>query len=164
MEFAVFDAIGIIILIVAAIRGAFRGFVTELMSTLSILAGVLVAIIFTAPTAPLLVPYIGNTFWTPIVAFLLLFVVTYLLVKLLEALLHGLVERIEIEKLDQALGFFLGIVEGLLLLAVLVFLLRIQPFLEIRGLFEGSFLADLMQRVIPIGAQFIEERLQNYRV
>jgi membrane protein required for colicin V production len=98
------------------------------------------------------------------VAFLLLFVITYLLVKLLESLLHGLVERIQLEKLDQALGFFLGLVEGFLLLAVLVFLLRIQPLLDVENLFAGSFLADLMQRIIPVGAQFIEEKLQDYRV
>jgi membrane protein required for colicin V production len=98
------------------------------------------------------------------VAFLVLFVLTYLLVKLLESLLHGLVERIQIEKLDQALGFFLGLVEGFLLLAVLVFVLRVQPLFEVDQLFAGSFLADLMQRLIPVGAQFIEEKLQEYRV
>ncbi len=164
MEFAIFDAIGVIILIVAAIRGAFRGFVTELMSALSVLAGVLVAIVFTSPATPWLIPYIGDTFWTPVVAFLVLFVGTYLLVKLLESLLHGLVDRIQIEKLDQALGFFLGLVEGVLLLAVLVFVLQVQPMFEVGRLFTDSFLADLMQRFIPVGAQFIEERLQDYRV
>lgn len=161
MDFAAFDVFALVVLLVAGIRTAFKGFVAEFMSTLAILIGVGVAVIFTSKVTVMLIPHIGDTFWTPIAAFLLLFIVSYLVIKVLEATFHRLIDRIQLEKLDQTLGFVLGLVEGFLLLAVIVFLLQLQNFIAVEALFEESFMAGLFQKVIPIGTEYIEEQLQK---
>lgn len=164
MNLAVFDVIGILILLAAGVRCAFRGFVAEFLSALALITGLAAAVIFTATLSPLLVPFLGETMWTPIVAFLLIFLVGYALIKILESTLHRVIERVELEKLDQALGFFLGLVEGFLFLAILVFVLQLQTVVDVRAFLEESFLARILQQIIPVGARFFEERLQSYSV
>lgn len=164
MNLAVFDVIGIVILLAAGIRCAFRGFVAEFLSALAILVGLASAVLFTAALAPVLAPYLGENIWTPVVAFLLIFLLGYVVVKVVESSLHRLIDRIELEKLDQTLGFVLGVVEGLLFLALLVFILQLQSVVDVDAFLEDSFLSRILQKVIPVGARFIEERLQNYSV
>ncbi len=164
MNLAVFDIIGILILLAGGVRCAFRGFVAEFLSALAIITGLAAALIFTSALSPLLAPYLGETIWTPIVSFLLIFLLGYVLIKIIESTLYRIIERVQLEKLDQALGFFLGVVEGFLLLALLVFVLQLQSVVEIGPFLEESFLARFLQQIIPVGAQFLEERLQNYSV
>jgi len=164
MSLAVFDVIGILILLAAGIRCTFRGFVAEFLSALALITGVAAAVVFTATLSPVLAPYIGNNLWTPIISFLLIFLVGYAFIKIIESTFHRVIERVELEKLDQALGFFLGLIEGFLVLALLVFVLQLQTVVEVRPFLEESFLARFLQQIIPVGARFLEERLQNYNV
>ncbi len=161
---AVFDVIGIVVLLAAGFRCAFRGFVTEFLSVLAVLVALTLSVLFTASLTPLFAPYLGESFWTPIVAFLILFLVGYLIIKIIESTLHRIIEKIQLEKLDQALGFFLGLIEGLLVLAILVFILQLQSVIEVKALLEESFIAGILQRIIPVGAQFLEQRLQEQSV
>lgn len=161
---AVFDVIGIVVLLAAGFRCAFRGFVTEFLSVLAVLTGLTLAVLFTSALTPVLAPYLGESFWTPIVAFLIIFLVGYLIIKIIESTLHRIIEKIQLEKLDQALGFFLGLVEGLLVLAILVFVLQLQNVIEVKALLEESYIARVLQRIIPVGAQFLEQRLQEQSV
>lgn len=164
MNLAVFDVIGLLVLLAAGVRCAFRGFVAEFLSALALITGLAAAVIFTAALSPVLVPYLGETMWTPIVAFLIIFLIAYVLIKILESTLHRVIERVELEKLDQALGFFLGLIEGFLFLAILVFVLQLQTVVDVKPFLEESFLAGILQKIIPVGARFLEERLQSYRV
>ncbi len=164
MNLAVFDVIGILVLLAAGVRCAFKGFVAEFLSALAIITGLAAAVIFTATLSDVLSPYLGETLWTPIIAFLLIFLIGYVLIKIVESTLHRIIERVELEKLDQALGFFLGLIEGFLFLALLVFVLQLQTVIEIGPFLEESFLARILQQIIPVGAQFLEERLQSYSV
>jgi membrane protein required for colicin V production len=164
MNLAVFDVIGIVILLAAGIRCAFRGFVAEFLSALAVIVGLASAVLFTSALAPVLAPYLGEHIWTPVAAFLLIFLLGYVVVKIVESSLHRLIDRIELEKLDQTLGFILGVVEGIIFLALLVFILQLQSVVEVDAFLENSFLSRVLQKIIPVGARFIEERLQNYSV
>jgi len=164
MNFAVFDVIGIVVLLAAGFRCAFRGFVAEFLSVLAVLTGLTLSILFTSSLTPVLAPYLGETFWTPIVAFLLIFLIGYVIIKIIESTLHRLIEKIQLEKLDQALGFFLGLVEGIIILAVLVFILQLQNVIDVKDLLADSFIARVLQKIIPVGTQFIETRLHEQSV
>lgn len=161
---AAFDVVAIVILIVMGVRTAFKGFVAEFLTALALAGGIGAAVLLTSDVSELLVPHIGETFWTPVAAFLLIFLVVYILLKIIEATLHRIIDRIQLEKLDQSLGFFLGLVEGFLLLSVAVFLLQLQTFVEVEALFEKSVAADFIRKVIPIGARYIEEQLKGSNV
>lgn len=161
MNIVAFDIVSLIILLILAIRVTFRGFVAEIMSMASVLVGIIIAVIFTHPVSLLLQGYIGESFWNTVIAFLGLFLISYLIIKLFESSLNSLIEKVQLEKLDQSLGFFLGLIEGFLFVVILVFVLRAQPFFEIDKLLENSFSASIADKIIPIGTKIIEGKIRG---
>ncbi len=164
MELAAFDVIAIVVLLFMGIRTALKGFVAEFMTFLALILGLAAAVLLTSSLSVLLIPYIGDTFWTPVAAFLALFLLVYLFLKIIEATLHRIIERVSLEKLDQALGFFLGIIEGFLILSVLIFILQIQTIVDVEGLFEESVVAGFIKQIIPVGARYLEQYLRTSHV
>lgn len=161
MNIVAFDIVSIIILLILAIRVTFRGFVAEIMSVASVLVGLIIAVIFTHPVSILLQEYIGESFWNTVIAFLGLFLISYLIIKIFENSLNSLIEKVQLEKLDQSLGFFLGLVEGFLFIVILVFVLRAQPLFEVDKLLENSFSASVADKIIPIGTKIIEGKIRG---
>lgn len=157
MNIAAFDIVSLIILFILAIRATFRGFLTEVMSMASVIVGITIAVIFTRPVSLLLQDYIGNSFWNMIIAFLGLFLISYIIIKIFESSLNTLIEKIQLEKLDQSLGFFLGLIEGFLLIVILVFALQAQQFFDVSDLFTNSYASSIAEKIIPIGTKLIEE-------
>jgi membrane protein required for colicin V production len=149
MSFAVIDMVFLVLLIVLAIRGAVRGFVTEIGSVAALVVGFGGAILFYKPLAGLIGRMFGSSMWNPLIAFLVLFLVLYLLIKALEHLLHAVFDKLNLERLDRAIGLFLGLAEGLLAVCVLLFLLNWQPFFEARRLLEHSLFARFLAPVLP---------------
>jgi membrane protein required for colicin V production len=145
----VFDIVILVVLVIFMIRGVFRGFVKELMGISAIFGGILLAVLFSGAVATLLEPLVGGGLWSQVAAFLLIFLVSYLLFKLFETGLHALIEKVELENLDKALGFFVGLIEGLLISFIIVFLLVIQPFFPTDSIFENSFTYRLYLPLIP---------------
>lgn len=143
------DIVFIVLLAVAAIRCAFRGFVAEVMSMAAILLGVGGAVLFANPGALLIDEYVGYSSWNQIIAFLVIFLAVYIVVKLLEGLLRRLLEKIHLDRLDKALGFFLGLAEGVLVVVLLVYLMSVQPILEIDEFLQGSWIARFVMDVAP---------------
>ena len=139
----------IIIIVIAAIRGAFRGFVAEFLSMAAIIIAGVGAIFLSKNIAPLLQSIWGESVWNQIVAFLILFLVFYLVVKLLEVILHRLFEFLHLQKLDRVMGFLLGIVEGVLITVIGIFLLSWQPFFEAEEILTKSVLTQLLLPILP---------------
>ena len=157
MNIAAFDIVSLIILFILAIRATFRGFLTEVMSMASIIVGIIIAVVFTKPVSLLLQDYIGNSFWNMVIAFLGLFLVSYLIIKIFENSLNTLIEKVQLEKLDQSLGFFLGLIEGFLLIVILVFVLKAQQIFDVSKFFTNSYAFIIADKIIPIGTKLIEE-------
>jgi membrane protein required for colicin V production len=84
--------------------------------------------------------------------------------KVFEGALYRLVDNIHLEKMDQALGFFLGTVEGVLLLTLLIFLMRIQPVFDPEPIFSRSIIVPVLERLIPLGSDLIQSTLRVNRV
>lgn len=149
MSFAVIDVVFIVLIVVLAIRGAIRGFVSEIGSMAALIVGLGGAILFYKSLSLLIGRYFGQSMWNPLIAFLALFLVLYLLVKLLEKLLHAVFDRLNLERLDRATGFFLGIAEGILAVGVLLFLMNWQPFFDTKRLLADSIFARLLFPILP---------------
>jgi membrane protein required for colicin V production len=139
----------LVLIVVLAIRGAIRGFVTEIGSVAALVVGLGGAILFYKPLAALIGRLFGISMWNPLIAFLILFLVLYLLIKLLEHLLHAVFDKLDLERLDRAIGFFLGLAEGLLAVCVLLFLLNWQPLFDARKLLEHSLFARVLSPILP---------------
>ena len=149
MSFEVIDIVFALLVIIAAIRGAFRGFVTEVGSMAALILGFGAAIVLYKPVALLLDKRFGPSIWNQLISFLILFLLGYLLVKLVQRMLQNIVERLNLDRLDSALGFFLGLAEGLLVVAVALFIINWQPFFDPKSLLGSSFFARMLFPVLP---------------
>ncbi len=149
LNFAVIDLVFTLLIVAASLRGAIRGFITEIGMMAALIVGLGGALVFTKSFARLLGQYFGDSLWNQIIAFLVIFLLIYILVKLLESLLRNIVDRLNLERLDRALGLFLGLGEGVLLVGILLFLLNWQPFFEVDQLLGSSIFAQLLFPLLP---------------
>lgn len=145
MSFSVID-IGFIGLIgLFMIRCYLKGFVSELLSMAAIILGILASLFLYKNGAE----FIRNQFSldVPVVpevmAFILLFIIVFIVVKLLEILLKGIIEGIRLRKVDRFLGIIFGFAEGVVVISLILFLLRIQPLFDAGSILEDSFFARL---------------------
>jgi membrane protein required for colicin V production len=99
--------------------------------------------------------------WSQIIAFLVLFIVVYLVVKLVEGLLHRGIEALSLKKLDSVLGFLLGALEGLLIVCVVLLLIDLQPFVDVRDLLERSYAARLILPFLMPAGRWLEDLPQT---
>lgn len=156
MNVAAVDIVFSILVLIGAFRAAVRGFVKELMSMAALILGIGLAVLFSGLVGSYLVTYLGDSPWNQVIAFLGIFLGVYLLTKIFESALNRLVEHISLENLDHALGFFLGIVEGLALVFVLVLVMQIQPFFDMQAVLEESFYAYVLLPLLPYASELIQ--------
>jgi membrane protein required for colicin V production len=136
-----------VVLTVMAIRGVIRGFVAEVLSAASVVLALIVAALLTNVVSGIIISLFGESMWAPVAAFLGLFVIVYIIVKLLEGTIHHGVEKLNLENLDKALGFLLGLLEGFLAIGVILFILHLQPFIDVKEILSLSFFAQI---ILPI--------------
>ena len=148
-----------VILIIAVIRCVIRGFIREFMSAAAFIGGIIAAIFFSVQGAEFVALRLGLVRGSRVIAFIAIFIVIYLVIKILEGILQRLLEKLHLERLDRALGFFLGIVEGVLLIMLIIFILQIQPFFNTTELLRESFIVGLISRYLPDGIQYLKSRV-----
>jgi len=147
--FLTIDYIFIALLLILSIRGAYRGFVSELLSMTGIILGLGLAVTFSRLSADYLDKLWGESSWNFLIAFLIIFLIVYTITKIFEGLMHRLFSALHLEKLDRVLGFFLGIGEGVLIIAIVLFLLAWQPFFDSKTILENSFFSRLLLPIMP---------------
>lgn len=149
INFSLIDIIIMLVIIAAAIRGTIKGFVAEAASMAALILGIGGAILFSRKLSLVLEKYLGRTAWNQIITFLLIFLVIYIAIKLLEGIMHAIFEKLNLNKLDSALGFFLGIAEGLLVGGLALFVLNWQPVFETHELLRNSLFYRLLLPFLP---------------
>ena len=121
MNFA--DLLFLLIALFFCIKGFFRGFISEFMSMAALILGLVAALVFQNQVASLLKDMIKSDTFRPLAAFFLLFIGTYILVKVLELVLHNAIEAIRMNSLDRLLGFVWGLLETSVIILIVVFLI-----------------------------------------
>ena len=121
MNFA--DLLFLLIALFFVIKGFFRGFISEFMSMAALIAGLAAALVFQNQVSVLLKDMIKSDTFRPLVAFFLIFIGTYILIKLLELMLHNAIEAIKMNSLDRLLGFVWGLFETSVIILIVVFLI-----------------------------------------
>lgn len=150
MEFNALDIVFGVVLLVAAVRCAFRGFIAEVMSMAALILGIGLAVLFSNLAADYLEPYLGDSMWNQVIGFLAIFLLVYLVVKIFEGALHRLFEKIQLERLDRALGFVLGVAEGLLVISIAIIVIYLQPFVPPERIVGNSIVTTVILRVLPL--------------
>ena len=146
VAFAPFDVACALLMLAIAVRAALRGFVEEISATASVVLGLLLAGFFFDEGAAYIRArgILSIRILPEIIAFVLLFLAVFIVVKLVELLLKDIVRRIKITPADHVLGFFFGLAEGLAIIIAVLFIFHIQPLFDAESLLSGSVFARLL--------------------
>jgi membrane protein required for colicin V production len=150
------DWIFVVVLALLGVRCMIKGFVSEVLSVAAILVGLLAGLFLYKAAGQLLVGWglpATPQLLPAILGFAAVFLLAFLVVKLIERLLREGIEAAELGGVDRVLGLVLGLAEGLLLVSlVLVAMSLLEPALKsIAGyqkLLSGSFFARFLLPLI----------------
>lgn len=158
MEYSAIDIVFAVVVVFVTLRAAIRGFVKELLSTASLFVGIAAAVAFSGLVASYIVPYVGSLVWSQIIGFLAVFILIYLVLKLFENGMHRLVERINLQSLDHAMGIFLGFAEGIVVVFLLILVIQIQPFIHPDAILQDSLFARFLLPFLPYVSELISRQ------
>jgi len=144
------DIVFLVIIAVSALRCAARGFVSEILSMAALIFGILAALFFFRQGGALVRGwFMPDVQIVPeIIAFIAFFLIVYITVKIVEITLKSIIEGIRLGGLDHLLGFFIGCVEGIVIVCLILFLISIQPFVDSNVVLEKSILAKILLPLI----------------
>lgn len=162
MTFAIIDIVFLVIILVMAIKGAVNGFIAEVFGKAAFLVGLLVGVLFYNDLALVLVQWISVVFLAQVVSFLLLFILTFLLIKVIQHVLGGIFKGDILGSLNRALGFFLGLAEGVLIVAVILLVLHVQPWIQVDSLLAGSFVDALFASPLNQSVDFVNREVMPH--
>ena len=161
------DIIIIILVLLAAFKGFSRGLIKELVSLISLIAGVYIASNFSVYVEK----YLNYNFqkteeYNTIISFILVFLIIYLSLKLAGIIIHKFVKIIQLNLINKILGLLFGASKALLIIAFILFELNHleQSFSTIisKNQKEESKLYPLVVEIIPTISPIAKEKL-NYR-
>lgn len=139
MNITAFDIVLLLVIFFFIIKVTLSGFVAEFFSKAAVVLGGISAVVFYHSLSTHIEPIIGPHAYPGLVSFLIIFLVVYLLVKIIQRIVGSAFQGDSMVNLDRSLGFFLGIAEGLLVVALIIIILNDQPWFNITNLTEGSF-------------------------
>ena len=125
------DIIILIIISFFTFNGFKNGFIKEALRIVGMTSGFLVAHNFYNKLIPYLEVYIINTSLLSITSYLTIFLITLISVNILGIFLQKFFELILLGWLNRLLGTLLGLIKGVVIVSILIFILEIAP-LEIR--------------------------------
>jgi membrane protein required for colicin V production len=143
---AFIDLVFLVLLGLFIIRGYARGFVTELFSWAALAMGIIAAVFFYHVGAEFLrtKTILTMKYLPEILAFLGIFLIVFLLFKMIEKVLKDIVVGVKLGGLNKFLGLVFGIVEGVAIIGLALFIITIQPLFSPDKVLAGSFFADIL--------------------
>lgn len=150
-----FDAILLCILGIVVVRTTLAGFIAEFFSKAAVIVGAAGAVILYRQLVPFIESAAGDVLFPEIIAFLSIFLVLYLAVKLVQNFAGNIFQGDSLANLDRALGFFLGLVEGLLVVAVILIAMRMQPWFDFSSVTKGSVFMRLLDPFLSAPRELI---------
>jgi len=150
MTFSVIDYIFAALIGLFMIRCYLKGFLSEILSMAAIILGFLVSLFLYKSAGDLL----KNQFWPDmkivpyVAAFLGLFMLVYIIVKITEKMLSNIIDKINLSGADSFIGIIFGLAEGVVVVCFVLFVLKVQPLFDSSEVLEGSFFARLLLPLI----------------
>jgi membrane protein required for colicin V production len=146
MKLEIIDVIFITVIVIFLIRCALRGFIKEVMTMASLVLGLGAAFFFHKSAGAFIRErYMQGVDVIPeVLGFLGLFLIVFLVIRILEYLLKDIADRINLGGIDRFLGMFFGILEGLIAVSLVLFVLENQPLFDARHLLENSVFARFL--------------------
>ena len=151
MSFSIIDFIFLGLIGLFMIRCYLKGFVSEILSMAAVVLGLLAAIFFHKSGAE----FLRNQFWhdtnitlLKIAAFAILFIFVFIVVKIIERMLINIIDAVSLTNADSYLGIIFGLAEGLVVVSLILFLLKIQPLFDSTAMLNDSIFARYLLPLI----------------
>jgi len=144
----VIDIIFFIFIVLMVIHGFLKGFIGELFSWAPLVLALCTAIFLYPAGAELIRKHAlqGIKLIPEILAFVAIFAVIILILKLLEHVLKDIVDGAQLGGIDKILGMLFGFLEGVALTAAILLVLNILPVTS--KVIEDSFFAQFLLPLI----------------
>jgi len=136
----------LIVIVISMLLGLWRGLVKEAFSLAAWVAAVFVAGFFSAPLADLMVNMLDNATVRRVLASTILFVLVMFAGTLLGNFMSKLSTAIGLRGVDRALGSLFGILRGLIIVLLVLFLTT--PFEFSRTWHQGSVIVPYMMVIL----------------
>jgi membrane protein required for colicin V production len=144
------DTVFLVLLGLLTLRCFLKGFTGELIALASLAFGITAAVFFFRPGAAFVrTKAFSDVAAVPeILAFIGIFIVVFIAGKILDRIVKDIIERLHLDGLNRFLGIFLGFMEGIAMVSIILIILRIQPLFDSAPLLEKSFFAKLLLPLI----------------
>ncbi|MCL2265358.1 MAG: CvpA family protein [Treponema sp.] len=146
MSFPVIDIVFVSLIGLLMIRCYLKGFVSEILSMAGIVFGVLAALFLYKNAAE----FLRANYWhdlkiiPEIISFAAIFIIVLIIVKILEKILTKIIDGISLSNVNGVLGIIFGFAEGVALVSLILFLLRLQPLFDSSVILSESFFARIL--------------------
>ncbi|MDR2258646.1 MAG: CvpA family protein [Treponema sp.] len=151
--FAVIDIIFLVLIVIFIVRCGLRGFIGEVMSMASVVLGLLAAFFFYKNGGAFIREQFmpGMKIIPDMLAFIALFLIVFILIKILELMLKEIIEGIKLGGADRFLGLIFGLAEGIIVVCLILFVLTIQPLFDPAPILNKSTFAEILLPFITGG-------------
>ncbi len=144
------DYVLLAIIAIAALRCWFRGIISEVLSAAALVGGLLSGIFFYQAIGAWINTLVPLGGFEPVAGFIAAFALVFIVVKIIERSLRSVLENLNLDILDRVLGLVFGAVEGILVSAIIIMIMRYQPLIDVVGILEGSMIARIL---LPLVAE-----------
>ena len=136
--------IGLIILMV--IHGFVKGFVEEIFSWATIVLAIWMGVLFySAGGAFIRTRIMENVRVVPeVLAFVAIFIIVTFVLKMLERVLKDVIQGANLGTVNKILGAVFGVIEGLAVTTLIIFVLRVQPLFDASNIIGESVFAEIL--------------------
>jgi membrane protein required for colicin V production len=150
MRLSAIDIIFIILIFLFIIRCYLRGFLSEILSMAAVVLGLLASLYFYKNGgAYIRQQFMPETKTVPeALAFIALFIIVFIVIKLLEVMLKNIIHGVRLGGADRFLGIIFGFVEGIMVVSLILFVLKIQPLFDPSSIISDSFFAKALLPLI----------------
>ncbi len=162
-QFNSVDVILIVLVFISSILGALKGFAKEFSSRFGFFIAIIVAGVFNTLVSGI----VYETFnlpmlWSSFSAFLIVFVIAYIVMLSLGNFLEKALEVIHLGWLDAILGLVLGAVEMTAIVCFILYLLNLQSVIDLSVYLNGSeFYNRFLLQFIDVGLTTISEAVEH---
>ena len=148
------DIIFIAIILVFAIVSAVKGFINAIFNKLCWILGLIAAFLFYNMLSVPMMDFVKNQIASDILSFLVIFIAVFLFIKIIQTILSKVFDGEIMKGLDRSLGFFFGLVEGIVIVYVFIFLALKQPWFPKPEFLTSSIFVKMFEHIInyvPVG-------------
>jgi len=158
----IFDWVCLIIIVLLSFWGMFRGLLKEFRQKAGIIIGLLTAVLFTGSLTQSLSNLITQYrlgIWGSVIIAVILIGIGYLCAKFLVRILERIFTKFNMQSVDHFLGAIFGALEGLLIVVVIIYVLRLQNVIPREYILAESIITE---RLKPIMIFLIKFDLKAY--